>query len=168
MEKEIFSRGQGVLAVDGEGIVTETTTYGPWIDTFGYDSFVANVGVIGTKGQISAIVAQEADASNYSDAASMDDHYLLYQKDLLPSVAAVAASAPILRIGVITKKRYFRLGFTSANNGGSVALELLGAGELNDSFIAPPAIASSTVAKADINIQGSEAGLKVTPPARTI
>lgn len=166
MEKELFSKSYPVAVIDEEAIITETTTYSGWVDTLGFESFVAAIDLEGTKGQISSLVLQgsDSDAGGHSDAVTLSNDFLLYDKSKYPAVAGVAQ---ILYIGCIAKTRYFRIGFVSANNGGSVALKLVGAGLLSDSKSQPPRIEASVLETSDINAPSTEADSIVTAPKRT-
>ncbi len=163
MEKDLFSKSSPVFLIDEEAVATETTTYSEWIDSSGYESFVGNVFMAGSKGEITGLVLQGADKSDKSDAATLNDDFLLWSKDSFP---VVAGAGSLLYFGVISKTRYFRVGFVSANAGGSVALKLVGGGLLSDAKVQPPVVASSAIKKTEINAPSYEADTNVTPPKR--
>lgn len=167
MEKEIFSKSYPVQFIDEEAIVTETTTYSEWVDSSGFESFVAGVYLEGSKGQISSLVVQGSDLAGHGDAALLSNDYLLYDPDVFPAVAATPVGQ-LLFIGCIAKTRYFRVGFVSANNGGSVALKLVGAGLLSDSKSQPSRIENSNLSTSEINAPAQEADSIVTAPKRTV
>ena len=167
MEKEIHSKGKTVLAIGTAGVVatisSATTTYGPWIDTAGYNSLEVGLSVaITSPATISAVFFQEADASNQSDAATSDvTKYLLFYPTQLP--LTVSTTTPV-RIGCVSKKRYVRLALTSTGTAGITAY---GIGELNNSVSQPSTIYASTLTTAQINAPSTEADSLVTSPKRT-
>ena len=85
-----------------------------------------------TTGEISAIVLQEANADNQSDAATADDSVKLLNPNQLPVDAS-----KIIKIGTVSKKKYVRVGVTTVNHGASVNLTVDGIGFLGNSVYAP-------------------------------
>ena len=132
MNKENFSNSNIVNAFTRAQITTETTTYGAYIDTYGYQSCLIGLRAVISTGEITAVVLQEADESDYSDVATADDDVKLLNPDQLE----VDASA-IIKIATVSKKRYVRVGVTTANNGGSVSMYVDGMAWLGDAPYAP-------------------------------
>lgn len=156
MEYEIFSRGKGIRVIDSGAQVAAGTVYSNWIDTKGFGSFVANLRLVGTAGEISAIGAQvsESDAGSHSDAVADDGSNVLYYPVALPVLPAVAPGT-LFRVGLTTKPRYFRLVFTLAATACGVSLTISGDGELNNSYLSPAQLASSVLQANQINNPGN-------------
>jgi hypothetical protein len=108
---DLHNNCKPVIGLNLAAIITDTTTYGSIIDTAKYNilEFFVTAGTIsdGTY----AFVIQDGDASNLSDAADVADDYLLGDK---PSFTATDDDT-VERIGYIGKKRYVRVGLTSAS-----------------------------------------------------
>jgi hypothetical protein len=131
MNKEIFSNSKVVNAFTRAQITTETTTYGAYIDTYGYNSLIVALNAVISTGEITAVVVQSS-AAGSSGAADVDDDVKLLNPDQLP----VDASA-IIKVGAVSKLRYVRIGVTTANNGGSVSMYVDGMAFLSDAIYAP-------------------------------
>ena len=169
MEYEIFSRGKGIRVIDSGSQVAAGTVYSNWIDTMFFDSFVANLRVVGTAGEISAIGAQvsESSAGSHSDVIADDGSNVLYYPLALPVLPAVTPGTAI-RIGLTTKPRYFRLVFTLAATACGVSLTISGDGELSHAKMSPEQLASSVLQASQINnpgdiISGSNTYVSTTP-----
>lgn len=119
------------VALNTQAISTNTTTNGNWIDTATYGSleFILQSGTI-TDGTYTPLI-QDADESDYSDAAAVADDYLL------PAGGGAEAAADFVaaddntnkRLGYIGGKRYVRLSIvsTGVTTGGTLsAIALLG------------------------------------------
>ena len=111
-------------ALTSQTISTDTTTAGAIIDTAGFEAceFLLLSGTI-TDGAY-AVSLQEGDASNLSDAATVDAAEILGDADF-----ALADDDTAKRIGYIGKKRYVRLSIVSSGttSGGVFAgIALLG------------------------------------------
>jgi hypothetical protein len=159
MEKEFFSKSKIGNAFTAATVSTVTTTYGSWIDTFGFNSILFALKLAFTTGEISAIVIGEADESDYSDSASSDDANVLYAPDLLPVL-----SGTTLQVGTVSKKRYVRIGLTSASYGGSVNFTVNGMYVLSDGLAQPYDQYNTIEALADVNAPGALADATVTFP----
>jgi len=155
MEYEIFSRGKGIRVIDSGAQVAAGTVYSNWIDTMGFDSFVANLRLVGTAGEISAIGAEvsESSAGSHSDAVADDGSNVLYYPIALPVLPAVAPGT-LFRVGLTTKPRYFRFVFTVAATACGVSLTISGDGELNHAKLSPAQLASSVLQASQINNPG--------------
>lgn len=115
------------IARNFAAITTDTTTAGSVIDLKGYGSceFVIASGTL-TDGAY-AILIEDGDASNLSDAAAVADTYLLGTE----SAAGFAATDDntVKKIGYVGSKRYVRLSIvsTSTTSGGTIgAVAVLG------------------------------------------
>lgn len=155
MEYEIFSRGKGIRVIDSGAQAAAGTVYSNWIDTMMFDSFVCNLRVVGTAGEISAIGAEvsESSAGSHSDAVADDGSNVLYYPIALPVLPAVAPGTAI-RIGLTTKPRYFRLAFTLAATACGVSLTISGDGELSHAKVSPEQLASSVLQASQISDPG--------------
>jgi len=159
LEKEFFTKSAVGNSFTLATISSETTTYGAWVDTFGYNSIIFAMRAVVTTGKITAITIQEADLSNYSDVATSAAGNILYAPDELPLTASA-----IFHAGSVSKKRYVRIGVTSLNNGGSTNFTLQGTYILSDSFAQPYNQYNTLEAAADLNAPGDLADAKVTFP----
>ncbi len=135
MNKELFSNSKGVNAFTRAQITTVTTTYGAWIDTSNFNSLLILLNIVITTGTITGIVVQEANASDQSDAAVVNDDVKL----LNPSQFPIAVSK-IVKIGTVSKKKYVRVGVTTA---GTVSMYVDGMAVLSDSIFAPADVDST-------------------------
>jgi hypothetical protein len=95
-------------ALNTQVINTDTTTNGVIIDTLGYESvlFILKMGIV-TAGN-ATILIQDGDDASLSDAANVDDKWLLGTEVTLDASNALAS------IGYIGKKRYVRLSVITA------------------------------------------------------
>ena len=178
MEYEIFSRGAGVLAINSGLQTVAGTVNGPWIDTLNgpgstgvsFDAFIANILVSGTAGQITAVGANISELASHSDSVADTGAQVLIYPLALPFLPAASPGA-ILRVGLVTKPRYFQLTFTIANTASGLSLTILGTGELNNAKTAPAALASSTMQASQISDPGNIVSGSNTyignPPLRT-
>lgn len=117
MEYDIHNSITGRNALDIQAIATDTTTNGEIIDTQGFESidFHFLSGTI-TDGAY-ALVIQDGDESDLSDAANVDSELVL--GDLTGFVAA--DDNTVIRVGTVSKKRYVRASIvsTSTTSGGT-------------------------------------------------
>lgn len=164
MEKSRFAETGAPIALTVAAISTVTTTYSQWIDTMGFQSLLLAIKAVLTTGQITAIVFNEADASDQSDAAAMDDHFADYQPGILP-LAGPSVTAQIL-VGCRSKKRYVQIGFTSAFVGGVANIAITGEAILQNAEAQPPIVNSSVLTLAQINAPAAEGDANVTFPKR--
>lgn len=99
------------VALNPATIATDTTTDGNIIDTLGFQSveFIVYCGTR-TDGTYTPLIKDGAD-SGLSDAAAVDDAYLLGTE----AAAALSASNTAKRIGYKGNKRYVRLSIVSTS-----------------------------------------------------
>lgn len=166
MEYEIFSRGKTVRVIDSGTITSAGTVNSNWIDTEFFDAFVCGVWVAGTAGQITAVGANVSEIASHSDSAADDGSKVLYYPLALPLLPA-ASPGTALRIGVVTKARYFQLVFTVAATASGTSLTITGDGELNNAKISPENLQASALQASQINDPGTEGTAVATPPIRT-
>ena len=162
MIKEQFSNSKPVLAIGATSIVTDTTTYGEWIDTQNYHSLTIPLDFDWTTdGNIASVGFQGANESDYSDAADLADAENLYYPGSFP----VTGDA-LIHVGCVAKDRYVRLKIvTSGFTTGNIAIPKT-AGLLQDSIISPQVKESSVVADADMIMPSTTADATTTPPKR--
>lgn len=144
MERERFSRGKSVMAVDTQTIASATTTNGEWINTQGFDSLTLSGYANITTGSITAITWDEADLDNQSDSALMDDSFNLYEQDSTGAFKEITGDATThnFRVGCVSKKKWVRPKITTL---GTVSIVVFAMAELGDSKSSPDSTASSTV-----------------------
>ncbi len=111
MEYDLHSNVKGVNALNAAAITTNTTTVGNIVDMLGFESleFMIQSGAI-TDGAY-ALVLEEGDASNLSDAA------VVPTANVLGALTGFVAADDnvIKRVGSIGKKRYQRLSIVSTS-----------------------------------------------------
>lgn len=121
-KKDLKNNIEVVDAFDA-AISSDTTTSGDIIDTQGYQSatFVLRPFAY-TDGTYTPVI-QDGDAANLSDAAAVEDTYLLGTE----AAAAIDADDEIRTIGYAGKKRYIRLqvASTSTTSGASLIGECI-------------------------------------------
>lgn len=163
MIKEQFSGSKPVLAIAATSIVTDTTTYGEWIDTQNYRSLTIPLDFDWTTdGQIDSVGFQGSNDVGHADAADLDDAENLYYPGSFP----VTADA-LIHVGCVAKDRYVRLKIVSTEHtAGSIAIPKT-AGLLQDSVVKPQVKESSVVADADMVMPSSTGDAVTTPPKRT-
>lgn len=116
--KDITTTLKNQIALNVAAITTSTTTVGNIIDTADYNggvNFTAFLGVR-TDGTFTPLI-EDGDVSNLSDAAAVDDAYLVKQNPSLTTApeaqAVLNTSNGISKIGYIGAKRYVRLSLVS-------------------------------------------------------
>jgi len=154
MEYEIFTSGEAVRVIDSGTVSGAGTVNGNWIDTMGFDAFVANLRVVGTAGQITAIGANISELASHSDSVADTGAQVLVYPLALPLNAAASPGAS-LRIGLVTKPRYFQLVFTVAATPSGTSLVISGDGELNASKTKPANLNASALQASQINDPGN-------------
>ena len=159
MEKEIYTKSTVLNGFTSATISSATTTYGDWIDTAGYNSILYSLSAVFTTGQINAVVFQEANKSDYSDAATVVAGNTLFSPDKYPILAT-----GFFQAATVSKKRYVRIGITSAAYGGSTNFTLVSHCILSDAFAQPYNGANTLETLASINAPGAIADSTVTFP----
>ena len=164
MNKEQFTCTKPVLATAALSIVTDTTTYGEWIDTQFFNSFTVGLDIdITTDGEIASIGFQGSDVVGHADAADLADDLNLYYPDGFPVDADT-----IRHVGCVAKTRWIRLKIVSTDHAaGSIAIPKT-IGLLQDSIRKPLTFESSVIADADIHSQGDTGDASSTYPKRPV
>lgn len=92
------------------------------VDTAGYDSaeFVILVGANTDTNSTFAVLVEDGDAANLSDASAVDDAYLL-GTEVLAAFTAASDDNTVRKIGYLGTKRYARVTITpSGNDSGNI------------------------------------------------
>jgi len=158
MEKEIFSKSTGGVALSATSVSSATATAGNWIDTLGYESatFIVTVSSY-TGGSISGVSFNGSNIASHSDSTTVTDANTLYQPTLFP----VTSNGSFV-VGSVAKTRYIQLVLTSALPTIGFAVESYYL--LSDALAQPPVINSSTVSLAEQNGYTQEGDTLSTPP----
>lgn len=109
MEYDLHNNVDERLAFDIQEVISDTTTAGNIIDTAGFESIEFSVVTKTVTDGVYTVLLQDGDASNLSDAATIDSDLTL---GTLP-VFVLTDDDTIKRIGCISKKRYVRLSIVS-------------------------------------------------------
>lgn len=109
MEYDLHNNVDDRLAFDIQEVISDTTTAGNIIDTAGFESIEFSVVTKTVTDGVYTVLLQDGDASNLSDAATIDSDLTL---GTLP-VFVLTDDDAIKRIGCISKKRYVRLSIVS-------------------------------------------------------
>jgi len=118
--KEITTVIKSQVALNTANITTSTTTVGNIIDTADFNGGVNFTLSTGTRtdGTYTPLI-EDGDAANLSDAAAVDDAFLVKQDTSSTTApeaqAALAASNAISKIGYKGTKRYVRLSVVSTS-----------------------------------------------------
>lgn len=109
-------------------VANNTVQTGNWIDRSGFNSltFAIQTGAIATEGATFAVTMQEADESDFSDAAVVADADCISMESGVAAQTAAsftgANAQSVFKIGYIGMKRYVQLTITPASNTGNAAL----------------------------------------------
>lgn len=103
-------------------IADNTAQVSQIIDTQGFEAleFVISAGTLADADAAFTTLVEDGNAANLSDAAAVDDKYLLGTE--LQASFTFAADDKVFKIGYKGVKRYVRLTITPTNNTGNAAL----------------------------------------------
>ena len=128
--RDLFNHVHPVRAISPVAAVTDNTAYvSEIIDRKGYESltFLIATGSLADSDATFAVLLEEGDASNLSDAAAVADADLLGTEAL--AGFTFADDNETRKLGYVGNKRYVRLTITPSGNSGNVflaAIALLG------------------------------------------
>jgi hypothetical protein len=116
------------VAIPPVVVADNTAQVGAWIDRSGYQSlsFAILTGTLADADATFAVLMEEADAADQSDAAAVADQDMLSQTvGVAPEAAAgftFAADNATRKIGYIGSKKYARITVTPSGNSGNAPL----------------------------------------------
>lgn len=109
-------------AISPVSVSDNTAQVGQWIDTLGYDSleFLILIGSVADADATFAVLVEDADASDKSDAAAVADAYLIGTEAL--AGFQYDDDNEIRKIGYKGLKKYVRVTVTPANNASAAVI----------------------------------------------
>lgn len=161
MEREIFSKSAGVVALASTSISSATVTNGAWIDTLGFESLTVLLNITAYSGGNIGISfnGSNSAAGSHADSVAVSNDNTLYQ----PAIVT-APSVAVFVIGSVAKYRYVQLVLTTSNPTVSVTAAALAL--LSDAWSQPPVVNSSTLSLSEINGGTVEGDTNWTTPKR--
>jgi hypothetical protein len=124
-------------AISPVSVSDNTAQVGQWIDVYGYDGleFIILAGSLADSDATFAVLVEDADASNKSDAAAVDDAFLI-GTELLAGFQFDSDNL-LRKIGYKGNKKYVRLTITPTGNASAALLAAVAV--LGHPFSAPTA-----------------------------
>lgn len=118
-------------------VADTTAQVGQWIDVYGYDSltFLIALGSLADADATFAVLIEDADASDKSDAAAVDDAFLIGTEALAAFI--FSDDNKIRKIGYKGLKKYVRMTITPSANASAALLCAIAV--LGHPFTAPTA-----------------------------
>ena len=122
MKVDLHDNVKASRGISPAAAVTDNTAFVSQIlDTAGFGSaeFVGQFGAIADADVTFTVLVEDGDAANLSDAAAVDDAYLLGVEAM---GLAFGSDDKTFKIGYIGPKRYVRVTVTPASNSGNIFL----------------------------------------------
>jgi len=135
---------QQVISLNTQAIIAAGTNSGNWINNIKQNNiasqfrsleFIVQIGAMATPATTLALVLEEADLADYSDAAAVDPKFILAAGGLAACSAALNAANTSCRFGYVGQKTFVRVKVVTT--GGASSFTIGGIAILGDPRFSP-------------------------------